>query len=241
MKADGGGAVQLTKNGAAEGSDWALDWSPDGGRLVLFHSSPSWSSGAEIQIINADGSGRRTVLSLPGGWNDLFGSGHPTWSPDGRQIAYALGGHIHVMNADGSNPRKITSGPGIYSAPAWGSSTVGPVPLRLTLGGRRVQRLDRRNRLRVGVTTNRALQFDLVEFSVVVSRGSKRFASKRGQERVTVGVTKRLGVKFRPRSAQKIRRALRRGKRLRAKVTIQTRSPVGVAPATANRTIRLRR
>jgi TolB protein len=32
----------------------------------------------------------------------------PTWSPDGRKIAYVGDGVIYVMNADGSGKRRLT-------------------------------------------------------------------------------------------------------------------------------------
>lgn len=50
----------------------------------------------------------------------------PTWSPDGKFIAYTLlppsgartAAEIHVMNADGTGDRRLV-GPGDLSAPAW--------------------------------------------------------------------------------------------------------------------------
>ena len=33
---------------------------------------------------------------------------NPTWSPDGRKIAFGAGGEIYVMNADGSGKRRLT-------------------------------------------------------------------------------------------------------------------------------------
>jgi TolB protein len=51
-------------------------------------------------------------------------NGHPTWSPDSQEIAFASvqGGpaDIWVMNADGSNKRKVTDTPGISEfSPTW--------------------------------------------------------------------------------------------------------------------------
>jgi TolB protein len=48
----------------------------------------------------------------------------PSWSPDGRQIAYAGGdvegnGDIYVVNADGTEPRQLTDDPGRAQQPAW--------------------------------------------------------------------------------------------------------------------------
>ena len=40
--------------------------------------------------------------------NNLHDSYSPTWSPDGRQIAFKRGRYIYVMDADGKNLRQLT-------------------------------------------------------------------------------------------------------------------------------------
>jgi TolB protein len=60
----------------------------------------------EIYVVNADGSGLRRLTRMR--WSDEF----PSWSPDGRMIAFASdrpsgGGVIYVMNADGSDLRTL--------------------------------------------------------------------------------------------------------------------------------------
>ncbi len=49
---------------------------------------------------------------------------HPSWSPDGREIAYvswsSRGGHVWRIRANGrSQPRQVSEEPGYYSDPAW--------------------------------------------------------------------------------------------------------------------------
>jgi Tol biopolymer transport system component len=74
---------------------------------------------AEVNVMNADGSGKRTLTRTA--WNFL----PPAWSPDGRKIAFErrldptrwkgqCGGcdvEVYVMNADGSGQRNLTHSP----------------------------------------------------------------------------------------------------------------------------------
>jgi len=60
--------------------------------------------------MNADGSEAR-MLARDGA--------QPSWSPDGRKIAFERNLDIFVMNADGSGQRKVTRGARRESSPVW--------------------------------------------------------------------------------------------------------------------------
>jgi Tol biopolymer transport system component len=83
---------------------------------------------AEVNVMNADGSGKRTLTRTA--WNFL----PPSWSPDGRRIAFErrldatrwkgqCGGcdvEVYVMNADGTGQRNLTHSPATEdSGPTW--------------------------------------------------------------------------------------------------------------------------
>ena len=74
---------------------------------------------SEVYVMNADGSGKRNLT------RDRASDDYPTWSPDGRRIAFLRGRlysnnpgglgvhrfygyHLYVMNADGSGLRRLT-------------------------------------------------------------------------------------------------------------------------------------
>jgi hypothetical protein len=114
VNSDGTGLVRLTDGpGDADPA-----WSPDG-RIAFTRSGGVrrdergvWFLSAEIYIMDADGS--NVVQRTSGGYDR-----EPTWSPDGREIAFAGDGGISVISADddGTSPVRL-AGDGA-SAPAW--------------------------------------------------------------------------------------------------------------------------
>lgn len=102
---ESGSARRLTQRGYALGPP---GWSPDGGELALI-------DGAELVVIAADGSSRRTLL---GGSDDTLL--HPAWSSR-DEIAYTklhgATGAVHTIRPDGSGDRLLAS---VIAAPrAW--------------------------------------------------------------------------------------------------------------------------
>jgi TolB protein len=74
---------------------------------------------SEIAIANADGSDEQVLT------NNAAFDGWPTWSPDGKSIAFASNrsgpanhGQIYVMSLDGSGLRQVTAD-GSYVQPFW--------------------------------------------------------------------------------------------------------------------------
>jgi dipeptidyl aminopeptidase/acylaminoacyl peptidase len=77
---DGSGMVDL-----GPGARW--DWSPDGNRLVYLGDieEDEWTvTGAELFVVNADGTGLTQLTHTPDQVED-----YPVWSPDATRIAYS--------------------------------------------------------------------------------------------------------------------------------------------------------
>jgi serine/threonine protein kinase len=75
----GGNPRQLSDEG------WSASVSPDGSQITFLKSAAYGQTGSEIWTMRSDGSGQRKIVSDPDA-GVAFSS--PTWSPDGRWIAY---------------------------------------------------------------------------------------------------------------------------------------------------------
>jgi TolB protein len=89
-------------------------------RSAVGSGTIAFVSGArgEVWTVRAEGSHLSSIpLEVPGGVVQV------AWSPDGRQIAYALqdggGSNIFVMQADGGGPSRVTTGQGFDVSPTW--------------------------------------------------------------------------------------------------------------------------
>jgi Ca2+-binding RTX toxin-like protein len=136
---DGSGLADLTND--PDGQETDAGWSPDGSRIVYTRTGCTKGTnegGVCIYVMNADGS-NQTLLTPEENYPECPDNGpgfahrrhseQPTWSPDGRQIAYAGywntchssggGGEIWVMNADGSGKRALMDDTAVDRQPAW--------------------------------------------------------------------------------------------------------------------------
>jgi Tol biopolymer transport system component len=75
-------------------------------------SARVFATDAEICVMNANSTGMTRLTDT------AEDESAPTWSPDGKQIAFVRVGDIHVMNANGSNKRKLLEAE-YANEPAW--------------------------------------------------------------------------------------------------------------------------
>jgi TolB protein len=91
----------------------APQWSPDGQWLAAAMDVGTQES--DIWVIRVDGT-QRVNLTTASPTRDRF----PTWSPDGRRLAFLRDSDIWAMDVDGVNPVNLTSGsPDLDWQPAW--------------------------------------------------------------------------------------------------------------------------
>jgi len=107
----------------------SLRWSPDGRKLVFLSAGEGCNTCFTFHVVNTDGSAPQSMsVGVAGArershWWEQAPVSDPSWSPDGRRIAFArLNDHggIYVVNADLSGLRRLArTSSGSYAAPAW--------------------------------------------------------------------------------------------------------------------------
>jgi Tol biopolymer transport system component len=118
-----GSARELVVRGVEDHTTFS--WSPDGQRLAF---SGGYKRVDEIFVVNLDGSGVKRLTQSPRTRRrtDDDWSQDPSWSPDGKQIAFDGARketgelpHIYVMRADGTRTHRLTGGRAYQWNPVW--------------------------------------------------------------------------------------------------------------------------
>jgi Tol biopolymer transport system component len=131
VKLNGRGLRRITPSGALIDGDRFGDWSPRGD-TIIFAQHATADVRNSIWVVHADGRGLRRIhfdspVLCGGALADplSFGCFDPTWSPDGKKMAFIVnqpggeGESVYTANADGTHMRRLTHEESEYAD--WGT------------------------------------------------------------------------------------------------------------------------
>jgi len=95
-------------------------WSPDDSQLAIeviytFYDTEGFWYTSDLYVVDASAPGTTPWRALTS--NGL--SSAPSWSPDGKRIAYLQESRIHVVDAAGGTSVQLTKSAGWYGQPRW--------------------------------------------------------------------------------------------------------------------------
>lgn len=108
MDVNGRNQTRLTNDPARDG---APAWSPDG-RRIAFTSDRDNRAGADVYVMNADGTGLERLTTDLSNWA-------PQFSPDGGEIAVQVDLDVHVINLATRARRRLSMAPQNAMNPTW--------------------------------------------------------------------------------------------------------------------------
>jgi Tol biopolymer transport system component len=104
MDDDGRDQTPLTKTGGL--NEIFPAWSPDGKKIAFETTTDVYVGLRRVYVIDADGSDKTYLAKTHATPDGNFAT--PSWSPDGRKIAFTADDGIRVINVDGSDQTHLT-------------------------------------------------------------------------------------------------------------------------------------